>query len=64
MTIDLSAFDIVDNYHYDIVNAAGSVVISGDSKSAVFDINIQMLQKGVYFIRIENLNVTSKFIKE
>ena len=64
LTIDLSAFDIVDNYHYDIVNAAGSVVISGDSKSAVFDINIQMLQKGVYFIRIENLNVTSKFIKE
>lgn len=64
LTVDLSAFDIVDNYHYDIVNATGSVVISGDSKSAVFDINIQRLQKGVYFIRIENLNVTSKFIKE
>lgn len=64
LTVDLSAFDIVDNYHYDIVNAAGSVVISGDSKSAVFDINTQRLQKGVYFIRIENLNVASKFIKE
>ena len=64
MTVDLSAFDLMDNYHYDIVNASGNVVISGKSKSAIFDIDLQYIKAGMYFIRFKDLNVIEKIIKE
>ena len=64
MTVDLSAFDLMDNYHYDIVNASGNVVISGKSKSVIFDIDLQYIKAGMYFIRFKDLNVIEKIIKE
>lgn len=64
ITVNLSAFELRDNYHYEIVNAVGSVVIIGNSDSVVFDIDLQDIETGIYFIYFEDLSIATKFIKE
>lgn len=64
MTVNLSTFELRNNYHYEIVNAVGSVVIRGNSNSAVFDIDLQGIETGMYFIYFEDLSTATKFIKE
>lgn len=64
ITVNLSAFELRDNYHYEIVNAVGSVVIIGNSDSVVFDIDLLDIETGIYFIYFEDLSIATKFIKE
>lgn len=51
------------NNGYQIIDINGRIISEGSIKNDVSEINISDLSKGIYFLKIKNLNITKKFIK-
>lgn len=63
LQLSVSDKNLLDN-SYQIIDINGRIISEGDIKNDVNEINVSNLSKGMYFLKIKNLNITKKFIKE
>lgn len=52
------------NNSYQIIDLNGRIISEGRIKNDISEINVSDLSKGMYFLKIINMNITKKFIKD
>ncbi len=62
--VSLKVTDDLVGTNYQVTDLTGKVIMSGKFESLVTKLSIIDLSKGVYFVKLEKLNGTQKFIKK